>query len=158
MARGGFDEATATLLEWEEQFPNSASLANQRFMVFFARGDLLAAEEQARQRSEDRSQLPNRRAEGTANLGRLAYWAGHLEEARDLFLRAEVFGAQASASIAWRRRIETAYYEALVGDSEWARAHIQEGLQGTYSTLSPAGRNQAGRSALVGVLRRRRGR
>ena len=152
VSRGRFDEATAALLEWEERFSDDVLRADFRFRVFLARGDLTAAADQARQRSEDRSVQPNRRAEGTANLGRLAYWTGHLEEARDLFLRAEVLGAQASAAIAWRRRLDTAYEEALVGDSEWARTHIREGLQGTYSTLSPAGRVQLGAALSLASL------
>jgi tetratricopeptide (TPR) repeat protein len=149
LSRGRLPDAVELMGEWDVAFPGSALLRLAQFRLMLAQGDLGAAADNANRRAEDATLGALIRAKGTADLGVLAYWEGRLNEGRQLFLRAEALDAQAGGNLAWLRHGETTYAEALLGDQDWARRHLREGLESVFVALPPVGRAHAATAIAV---------
>ncbi|MGI9626262.1 MAG: tetratricopeptide repeat protein [Longimicrobiales bacterium] len=141
--QGRLADALELLDERDAAFPNQAPRSRMRYRLALAQGDLVAAADNARRRSEDVSLPTTVQAWGTADLGLLSYWEGQLDQGRRLFLRAEALDARAGGNFAWIRHVQTTYGEALWGDAVWARGHLRDGLESIFAALPPVGRDHA---------------
>lgn len=136
VSRGRGAEAAAVLQEWQDTYPEYEGLDARRFQISFLQGDFEAAAGHARLGTLLDRGPPQRRAQANTQLGRLAYWAGRLDEGRSFFLRSETIAEEDGVADAWSRRIGTAYEEALIGNAGWAGVHVLDPLiDGTVALL-----------------------
>ncbi|NNF29464.1 MAG: tetratricopeptide repeat protein [Gemmatimonadetes bacterium] len=137
LQQGRFDDAEEVLRAWRIAFPGRDPLDSRGFHIAFVRGDADVAKERALNRSTDSSVDAGERARSVVHLARLAYWTGHLEEARRLLVRAEAISGEAGPRVQWEVRRDAAYEEALVGDPDWARHRMRQLLdeEGVYASI-----------------------
>ena len=128
MSLGRIEEAFQTLAEFERAFPDHEQLPQLRARALFLSGAVDEAKAELRRVVDDPLRPPSRRANAQAFLGQMAYWDGRFEEGRRELLEAERVDARADEATVWARVVETAHAAALVGDVEWARAHIETKL------------------------------
>lgn len=126
---GRFEEAAQALAEFEQKYPNHRLLPGLRVRLRFLAGAVHEARAELRSTVDDPLQPAAKRADAWAFLGRIAYWEGKYDEGRSALLEAERVDAQADEGAVWARIVETANTAALVGDTEWARAHIETRVQ-----------------------------
>ncbi|HSG07514.1 MAG TPA: BTAD domain-containing putative transcriptional regulator [Longimicrobiales bacterium] len=122
------EEASHVLREFEREYPDHELLPLLSVQISLQSGELDEADREARRLADDRLQPPARRANAWALVSRIAYWRGRLDEGRDALLRAERLDARVDQPTHRARVIETAHTEALLGDAQWARYHIESGL------------------------------
>lgn len=132
---GRIQAARASLRDFQETYPNAA--ASWHSLISFAEGDLNAAADHARERFEDEGLPANQRGDAAALLADLAIWSGRLDESRQLRLSTDALNRQWNTYRGWWSRFATAYQEALLGDTKWARNHVREGLEDEFFEQPP---------------------
>ncbi len=125
---GRLKEAGRALDEFGQRFPGHELLPGLIAQLRFSSGAVDEAKAELRRVIEGPLWPAARRADAWAFLGDIAYWEGRYEEARTALLEAERVGARADEARVLARAVETAHTAALVGDVDWARAHIQASL------------------------------
>ncbi|MEQ8330919.1 MAG: BTAD domain-containing putative transcriptional regulator [Longimicrobiales bacterium] len=151
LAQGRGDEAMATLSAWERDYPGVEVIEARRFAVAFVQGDLDAAARHAA-RSVDDWTDPGAIGRGLVQQGRLAQWAGRLDEGRQAFADALTHATRQGPAEAWSTTLEMSYQEALLGDRAWAAAQVRDGLRdATWASLEPRARRY-GLAALTLML------
>ncbi|MDH3207640.1 MAG: hypothetical protein OEO79_13645 [Gemmatimonadota bacterium] len=128
MSMGRIEEAFQTLAEFERAYPNHEQLPGLWARARFLSGAIDGAKAELQRIVDDPLRPAGRRADAWALLGHMAYWDGRHEEGRRGLLEAERADARADEATVWARVVETAHTAALVGDVEWARAHVETRL------------------------------
>jgi DNA-binding SARP family transcriptional activator/predicted Zn-dependent protease len=125
LSLGKIEEASQTLAEFEQAYPDHELLTILRARTLFLSGATDEARAVARRIVDDPLRPAARRADAWAFLGRMAYWEGKHEDAHRAFVEAERVDTSANEAAVLARVVETALTAALVDDGEWARAHHQ---------------------------------
>lgn len=142
MAEGDLDGAADVIEQWGTTRPESrAARVGPRFYLAMKRRDVEGAGAMIEGRMEDTALPVFDRSNAAVMAALVAVWRGRLDESHRLLLRSEELGAQVSPALGWFRREFTALMEMLVGDPEWALAHLEEGLADeAFGALDPRSR------------------
>lgn len=144
---GRLEEAWQALTAFEQAYPEHEYLPGLRVRLRFLSGAIDEAKGESRRIVDDPWRPVRQRTDAWVQLGRMSYWEGKFEEGRSALLEAERISASGDDATVWGRAVETAHTAALVGDLEWARAHIEANL------AEPPPENLAlGQAVLVQVI------